>query len=425
MDAPGPKILLAVALLAACPLQSRAQQPPQPLPDQPAATPQGQPVPLAQPISLRPAGTQLGVRQAFELERRAPVLPPVRLATATAAEEGACKPLFAEASRLTGRGRSISDLTDLVERCDQAIAQADAARNDQLYGLASWAYNRRGELRVDAQQPREAFDDFQHAVVLDKNNAAALNNRGILLAQHGQQSAALADFAAAILLQPEDPVYRRNRAELNAAQGDYASAIQDYNAALAAAPRDAASLTGRGYCWASLGKLDQAVRDYNRALADAPHDAQTLTLRGSLYATAGYYEQAIADLNTALAANPTDAAAYQSAAWMLATCPDSRFRDPTQSVEAARRALHFGSPDDPLLLDVAAAAYAASGQHGQAVRLAQQAALAAPATLRPQIEARLALYQRGQAYRADPPPGAASIEGAPGSVAAGTPSNSK
>ncbi|TWT85491.1 photosystem I assembly protein Ycf3 [Posidoniimonas polymericola] len=386
-------------------------EPPRPLaqPDEPA--------PLALPRSISAAPPRPGVHDAFDLERPPASpgpLPPVRHEqgrddqvhqTSLEPESPRRQQLLAlynEAERMAGRGRSAADLTDLIERCELAAERLGPDDSPELTRLTSWAYNRRGELHAAANQPRDAFADFQHAVVLDDQNAPALVNRGVTLAQYGKTKEALADFSAALAHDPRSALGYRNRAELLAGAGQHDRAINDYNNAIALHPADPALHAGRGFAQAQLGRYSHAVRDYSESLRLMPGDADTLVLRANAYAEVGYYEQAVADLDAALALAPASASAYQSVAWLLSTCPDARFRDPAKAVESARRALRFGAQGDPWLLDVAAAAYAGAGHFEEAIRIQQQAAMLAPLEARRELQQRLALYQQGQPYRQPP-----------------------
>lgn len=385
------------------------------------------PLDLALPLSTLGDDKGEQIADAFRLDST-DVLPPPRpvrrdggvqqASTAPVAErDGQLLSLFAEAERMAGRPRTVGDLTDLIERCERvAVAERErASEEDDDRGaravdrLASWAYNRRGELHIEAGDPRSAFADFQHALLLDKTNWAAFLNRGVTLAQHGQPREALRDFDHAIELNPRLGAALHNRAEVRSELGDYAKAVGDYTSAIAAGEGSAAVYAGRGFANAQLGRFGAAASDYNEALRLAPGDAETFALRGSLYAQAGHFEQAISDFNAALAIDPRNAFTYRSVAWLLATCPDARFRDASKALAAAQRARRFGHPSDPLLLDALAAAHASAGRFDDAVRFGQQALLVAPERLRGALGERLAGYRRGTPYRE--PRVATSVEG--------------
>ena len=110
---------------------------------------------------------------------------------------------------------------------------------------------------------------------------------------------------------------------------------------------------------------------------------------------------AIVSFDEALRSDPYHVATYQGVAWLLATCPESRYRDPQKALEAARRAQRFGAENDPVILDTLAAALANAGDYELAIPYAQQAARLATFPLRGEIEARIALYQQGKPFRAE------------------------
>jgi tetratricopeptide (TPR) repeat protein len=63
-----------------------------------------------------------------------------------------------------------------------------------------------------------------------------------------------------------------------------------------------------------------------------------LTARGQLDEAAGEYRRALAGYQTVLDLDPKRAPTINNVAWMLATCPDERLRDPARAVELAKRA---------------------------------------------------------------------------------------
>jgi tetratricopeptide (TPR) repeat protein len=100
--------------------------------------------------------------------------------------------------------------------------------------------------------------------------------------------------------------------------------------------------------------------------------------------------------------DPKLARAYQSAAWMLATCPDEKIRNPKTALEAARRAMEFDPGGDPRYLDTLAAAQASAGQYDAAQKTIRRALEAAPAEAAALYRGRLELYAAGHALRTKP-----------------------
>ena len=74
----------------------------------------------------------------------------------------------------------------------------------------------------------------------------------------------------------------------------------------------------------------------------------------------------------------TMARAYQNVAWLMATCPEERFRNPTLAVRAAKKALELDGATY-LGWDTYAAALASVGQYAQATAAQRKAVSSAPA----------------------------------------------
>ena len=73
------------------------------------------------------------------------------------------------------------------------------------------------------------------------------------------------------------------------------------------------------------------------------------------------------------AANPGGPPPQAALAWILATHPDPSRRRPQDAVRIGRRVVRMTREQDPRMLDVLAAAYAAAGDFDQAVATARKA----------------------------------------------------
>src|SRR5438477_539797 len=68
--------------------------------------------------------------------------------------------------------------------------------------------------------------------------------------------------------------------------------------------------------------------------------------RGITYAAFGQYDKALADYQTALeVAPPSYAGAHNALAWLLATCPEAKRRDPNRAVKLAQQAVQLAPKD--------------------------------------------------------------------------------
>ena len=115
------------------------------------------------------------------------------------------------------------------------------------------------------------------------------------------------------------------------------------------------------------------------------------------------YADAISDYDHAIKGNRKLAPAYDGKAWILSTCPDAQFRDGTEAVKLAKKAI---SIDDRWQFhETLAAAYAETGKFDDAVREEQAAIKSASAGFAQAaaMRARLALYQQNQPFRDQSP----------------------
>jgi len=115
------------------------------------------------------------------------------------------------------------------------------------------------------------------------------------------------------------------------------------------------------------------------------------------------YGRAIADYSEVIRLEPKSGNAYNTLAWLWATCPKSEFRDGKKAVEYARKACELTEWKDSCVLDTLAAACAEAGRFEEAVNWAKKA-LADPKFERTEREKslqRLKLYEQRRPYRED------------------------
>jgi hypothetical protein len=113
------------------------------------------------------------------------------------------------------------------------------------------------------------------------------------------------------------------------------------------------------------------------------------------------YARALSACDELIRRYPDLVDAHERRAWILATCPDGRFRDGRRAVTAATRAAELTSWKDAHILATLAAAYAEAGDFPGAVRWQERALerLAAFPPASGQVQDRLALYRAGKPYR--------------------------
>ncbi len=113
------------------------------------------------------------------------------------------------------------------------------------------------------------------------------------------------------------------------------------------------------------------------------------------------YAQALDALSKEIHRYPALWDTHRGRAWLLATCPDARFRDGKAAVESAVRAAELTKWNNPVVLDTLAAAFAEAADFKAAVHWSGKALERMTATgMRWRAASdRLALYEAGKPYR--------------------------
>jgi rhomboid protease GluP len=120
-----------------------------------------------------------------------------------------------------------------------------------------------------------------------------------------------------------------------------------------------------------LGEFDQAIVQCTKAIELDADFAEAYYNRGKAYKLKGQYDEAISDFTKVIEVNPKDATAYNSLAWLLATCPDDRYRNGIKAIRLAKKALEI--KEVAYIMDTLAAAYAEAGRFEDAITTQEKA----------------------------------------------------
>ena len=311
-----------------------------------------------------------------------------------------------QAHQLAKSAKTLKDLNSALEICGKVSGTNPAPEQKAyIHKLASWTYNRRGEMLVemaeeiagsDPQQAKSyehtAVQDFGLSAQFDSTNWKPRFNRAVSVAMLGNYETALSDLDFVISKKPTHQNAIFNRAEILLQLGEYDRAAADYATILKANPNDAAAYAGRGIALSALGETKAALQDLNAVVRLKPEEAVGYVDRADLYSSMGNWERAAGDYRVAIGLDNSIGRAYQNVAWLMATCPEQRFRDPALAVRAAKRAIELDGQTH-LGLDTYAAALAATGEYEKAVAAQKRAVDVAPAEEKQDLAKRLALYQ--------------------------------
>jgi tetratricopeptide (TPR) repeat protein len=244
------------------------------------------------------------------------------------------------------------------------------------------------------------------AVEADPSNAAARGFHALSLSELGQGAEAIKEAERAIELKPNDSAFHLALA-ISAKRSDPERAIAEAHRAIELGPENSSAYQFLMNCLFESHRYNEAADVGREWLAVTPSDAAAhsalglaLMENGDLVSAAqhlGYVmmlrpevEQAHAQLRQILvsfarepdgwqrlreiAANAPDSPRMlDELAWLLATHPDSKLRDGTESVRLAERACSLTERRIPALLDTLAAAYAEGGDFPRAISVAEEA----------------------------------------------------
>jgi tetratricopeptide (TPR) repeat protein len=213
-------------------------------------------------------------------------------------------------------------------------------------------------------------------------------------------------YTAASALRPDSPAVHYNTGFVLQKQGDIDAALTCYDTAIQLNPKFDFAYNNRGLAWYGKKEYDKAIADFNEALRLDPQFALAPYNRGNAWYRKKEYGKAIADYSESIRLDPKSTDAYNSLAWLLATCPIERFRDGRKAVEFATKACELSNYRSLYALDTLGAAYAESRQFDQAIQ-AQDKAIglltgAQGQEIRDELHQRRRHYVEKKSYREEP-----------------------
>jgi tetratricopeptide (TPR) repeat protein len=187
-------------------------------------------------------------------------------------------------------------LADLTRACELAPAQAEY-------------FYERGRVRFQATQLDLALQDFDHALQLKPEYAAAHLLRAQL--RRRMHADVTSDLDALDRLVPPQDDMRLTMGVLYESAHGYVAAVHQYDLWIESHSRDVMLVTAlNDRCWVRAEAnrdLDQALKDCNAALRLNKRAAPILDSRGLVYLRRGELDRSISDYSAALALRPNQA----------------------------------------------------------------------------------------------------------------------
>lgn len=262
----------------------------------------------------------------------------------------------------------------------------------------------KGTAEMDAHLPLDAIQSFESSLKSFPNSAERVRLLGDALAEAGRSDEALARYKEALALDPLDGQNESRLGNYYARAGNFDEALVHFKRFVELEPNSPNAHTNLANALLAQSKFDEATEHLERALKIdrqcAPAYHALYTVRRHRHDRAG----AIEVLRRAGTAFPRDASFHMQLAWMLATTRSSSAEGVNEAVQLARACVQAG-PTDPAPLDVLGIALARHGDFAEAIEVSNSAVTraraAGNATLATAIEARVALYQKSQAFLED------------------------
>ncbi len=167
-------------------------------------------------------------------------------------------------------------------------------------------YNDRGIAKWRLSRLKEAIDDFNQAITLYPEYAAAYNNRGNVLIELSLLDEAVKDFDQAISLWPSYGAAYNNRANAFQKLGRLDNALRDYTKAIEFMPNNAAPINGRGKVHAASERKHAAIRDFSRAILLDGKYIPAYYNRGKVLMSLARHKDALSDYSFTIDVRPQD-----------------------------------------------------------------------------------------------------------------------
>jgi eukaryotic-like serine/threonine-protein kinase len=235
------------------------------------------------------------------------------------------------------------------------------------------AYYNLGRALWDQSELDEAIACYQKAIELDPKNASGHTNLGAALVMQGKLDEAIACYQKAIELDPKNASRHTNLGAALAMQGKLDEAVICLRKAIELDRKNASRQSNLGVALRDLGlklanqkKLNEAITCWQEAVKLRRTDFTTHRYLAQALTEVGKLDEGISASQKAVELKPNDAGANNQLAWLLATCPDLKLRDPKEAVVRARKAVEL-DPKNALYPSTLGAAYYRSGDWKAAI----------------------------------------------------------
>ena len=265
------------------------------------------------------------------------------------------------------------------------------------------AHNRLGLCRWELGDARGAIESVRRALVIDADFSQAQGNLGRFLVQQGQLDEGIVHLRRAVDLKPDFGAAHKSLGIALLKRFEFDQAADHFQRTIELGTEVADAHFRIAGIRRYQKRLNEAIEHYRLAIRARDDFTGAHHYLADVLRSQGEIAEALKHYRRALSLSPKSMPLRNSVAWILATHADPGLRQAEEALRIARRAAAETNHANPSVLDTLAAALANAGRFEEAAETAGAALvlLTSPGqdALRKQIQARLELYQRGEAYR--------------------------
>jgi tetratricopeptide (TPR) repeat protein len=290
------------------------------------------------------------------------------------------------------RKSAIAELRRSLKASSLAIPDEATYVDSRLQDL-----DRLAHLLTDNGESDSAAEQYSFLLRFKPDSSVLHNNLGNVFYAQRHCDQATGEYREALRLQPDLPDAHHNLANCLLVMKNMDEAIAEYRQTIELDPDKFQSRLMLGAALAQKGELNAAVEQFQQILAQDPQNADALASLGHAYYLNKDIPSAILELKQALALKPDFPAAENELAWIFATSPDPKFRDPAQALLLARKAVQSSPQPVPAILDTLAEALLLNAKPVEALATETQATSLDPKNV--ELQSRLTHFRQA----ANPP----------------------
>ena len=313
--------------------------------------------------------------------------------------------LFARAVKVTGPNATarynLAQALSVRGHLKEAVPHYEAALN--IRPKYPEALNNLGFTKALLGEWTAATNFYARAVDLSPQWAPVHLNYGFALLHLGKPQEARASFEQSLDKNPNVPMAHFGYGKALMATGDVDAGIAQIREALRQQPHYPEAIFYLGLALVEKGQVEAGLKEVQHAARLSPQAPDVHFHLGRIYASQGKAQEAAVEYKEALRLQPNYPEALNNYSWLLATHKDGEIRNGHLAVELGERACELTKYEVPLFIGTLAAAYAETGQFGEAIKAGKRARELAAAQRQEILAKRnaelIALYEAGKPYR--------------------------